>query len=151
MSHARQQIRAAAAVELTGLPTTGANVFPGRVRPLGKDAAASLFVYSLEEESSVSAMSSMGKAPRLDRPLTLVVEGRVSQGGADDPEDALDQIASEVETRLGPSTLGGRLLELTLTHTELQIVAQGEAIIGAIILKYRALYRTAEGAPETLL
>jgi len=150
--HARTQIRAAAAAELAGLPTTGSNVFPGRVRPLAKGTAAALFIYSLEEDAAVDAMaSSMGKPPVLARPLTLIVEGRVSLGGDVDPEDTLDRIALEVETRLGPSTLGGRLLELALVHTKLEIMAEGDSILGAVSLQYRALYRTAEGAPQTLL
>src|SRR3972149_1436378 len=73
---------------LAGLPTTGSNVFPGRVRPLAKGTAAALFIYSLEEDAAVDAMaSSMGQPPVLARPLTLIVEGRVSLGGDGGPGD----------------------------------------------------------------
>lgn len=145
--HARAQIRARAAAELAGLPTTGSNVFPGRVRPLARDTQTALFIYSLEEDAIADSISAMG-APRLSRTLTLAVEGRVALGGDVDPEDTLDQIALEVERTLGPSTLGGLLLELTLAQSRLEIQAQGDSLLGSIVLQYRAVYRTAEGAPE---
>lgn len=147
--HARAQIRQAAAARLQNLATTGTRVYTGRVRALAEVASPSLFVYSLEEDSEISAI---GVRPILERNLQLAVEGRVSLAGATDPEDTLDQIASEIEVALGTlPPLGGLVVEMTLTHSRLDISAQGESIIGSIVMQFRVQYRTGEGAPETTL
>jgi hypothetical protein len=145
--HARARIRQAVAAALTGLDTTQDRVFAGRVRPLGKDSGPALFVYSLEEDASIGAGAAKGV---LDRALTLVVEGRVSSGGAADPEDMLDSIALEVETALA-ELLADEIVDLTLARTQMQIVAEGESIVGAVQLQYRALYRTPANHPETIV
>ncbi len=147
--HVRKRIRLAAAQSLTNLPTTQDRVYPGRVRPLGASADPALFIYSLEEDSDISTT---GTKPILERNLQLAIEGRISIAGGVDPEDLLDQIAVEVETTLGNAPpLGGLVVEMTLVRSRLDIAAQGENLIGSIIMQFRVQYRTGEGAPETAL
>lgn len=153
MSHARQRIREAIAAALNGLVTTGANVFPSRVRPLGKESAPSIFVYTIDENSEIETM---GNAPIMRRDVLLAVEGRTQLGGNDDPEDLLDTIAAEVETALfyaiaNDANLQALLRSLNLVGTKIDIQAPGENIVGSIRLDFRAEYRTAEGAPSVAI
>lgn len=153
MSHARARIRLAVVAALTGLATTGGNVFAGRLRPLGKSPPPSLFVYSLEEEASVDAA---GASPKLARTLTLAIEGRVQLAGGNDevdPEDTLDAIAAEVETALfaayaTPSLLRALLQALDYAGMRMDLQPAGEALVGSVTMRFTATYRTVEGLPE---
>lgn len=146
--HLRKQLRDAAVEALTGLPTTADRVKVGRTRPLPKDHAATLLVYTRSETSSRSAN---GRPPKLDRTVILDVEGRVSM--ADVPDDTLDQIAVEVEAALWGTVdpvgtfLNGLVMNLRLVSTEIITQADGDKHIGGIRLEYQAIYRTAEGTP----
>ena len=157
MSHARAQVRLAVVAALAGLATTGTNVFPGRLRPLGKNPPPSLFVYSLEEEAAIDAA---GAPPRQVRPLTLAVEGRVQLAGGYeevDPEDTLDDIACEVETALFAAfavpagRLRALLLALDYAGMRMDLQPAGEVVAGTVTMRFIATYRTAEGAPATAL
>jgi hypothetical protein len=143
MPHVRSQLRAAGVADLTGLPTTGANVFSGRTRPLKADHPPSLLVYMVEERSDTDAMGGI-----LARDVKLAVEGRTVT--PDPPDDLLDTIALEVETAITTAPLlGGLALEVTLTATRILTLAQGESHTGEIRMEFRVQYRTRENAPAT--
>lgn len=145
MAHVRKQIRDRLVALLTGLPTTGQNVFPGRTRPLGADHPPTLLVYAIEEPAD---LQSGGEPPTQGRALTVAIEGRVI--GPDVPDDALDAIAAEVETAIGANQLlGGLVKEVTLTATRITTQAPGQSQAGEARLEYRVTYFTNEGAPET--
>ncbi len=54
--HVRQQIRERIATTITGLSTTGSNVFQSRVYPLDVDSLPALLVYTISESSDVDVM-----------------------------------------------------------------------------------------------
>lgn len=141
-NHVRKQIRDITVNELTGLPTTGDEVFPGRTRILRKNHSPTWLVYSIDETAEVEAMG--GKQRRV---LTLRIDGRV-QIADGDPEDTLDQMAAEAEEKLLKS---GALLSIArsveLSKTQMTLLAQGEMITAGVALDFAIEYRTAEGAP----
>lgn len=138
--HVRTQIANAVIATLTGLPTTGANVFKGRTRPLAKGHPPTLLVYVRSEQSSADAMGILGRA------LRLRIEGRVTM--ADVPDDTLDQISLEVEPAMvADPSLGGLVREVTLISTTIDTVAPGDAHAGEVAMEYQVFYRTRENAP----
>jgi len=146
--HARQQIRDAVVALLTGLPTTGARVHAGRTRPLAEDHDPTLLVYTTEERSQADTI---GRPVATLRELTLRVEGRVVSAAVP-PDDALDDIAAEVEAAIGADpTLGLGVIDSELTATRILAQAPGQRQAGEITLDYLITYRTRENAPTVIV
>ena len=143
MSHARQQIREAVATLVTGLTTTGSNVFQSRVYRLQASELPALLVYTNSETVERSHMTS-----GLVRELTLRVEG-IAKALAD-IDDTLDTIGAEVEAALGGQEPAG-VEDLVLQSADVTINGEGEQQVGAIVMDYLVRYRTNEAAPETIL
>jgi len=110
MSHVRTQIRDAFVARLTGLATTGANVFGQRTRP-NTDALPYLKVWVGDD---IGETITVGDDYTEQRSADLVVEAYVKDGG--DIEDILDQIALEVQQSIAtaPDLSFGGLLRMIL-------------------------------------
>lgn len=149
MSHARTQIRNAAGAILTGLATTGANVFVNRRRPVGNANLPCLLVYC-DDEPNIEKMTA-GKPKRLQRDLKLIVKGLVKSGDA--LEDTLDDIAKEVEVAIAADlTLGGLVkLGVWLDSIETDETDELEKPAGVIVMTFSAIYSTNSNAPEIAL
>ena len=146
--HARKQVRAAAVSDLTGLTTTGANVFNARVKPMREQDMPGLNVFLLDETSDWDAQGTMVRSG------DLVIEGR-AQGG-DDLFDTLDQIAAEVEAGIYGETpaLSGLLHNIGTPRTqiELQDPQQGaDRRTGIIRILFPVQYRTSQTDPTTIV
>ena len=133
--HVRALIRAAVADKIAGLPTTGGNVHIGRSRVLTPAQLPALLIYTHDETSDRPID---GNPASLGRDLTLAIEGRVAT--VLPPDDLLDQIAFEVEGRMRDTNLNGLVFDTLLTHTQVEVAADGERQIGAIRLEYRVRY-----------
>ena len=100
MAHQRKTIRDQVITYLTGLSTTGSNVFNSRVYPNEQSKLPLLNVYTLSESSELDAIGN------LLRSVDLVVEGFASENSS--IENTLDTISKEVEEALAvDSTLNG--------------------------------------------
>jgi hypothetical protein len=148
--HARQLVREAAVSDLTGLTTTGTNVFTSRVSPLRPGEMPGLKV-ALREESS--DFDTIGDAPTLARTGRLLVEGW-AQGG-DGLEDKLDRIAAEVEAKIYAP--GGALdlllmnIGAVITSIDLPEPEEGNARrTGVIRMLFPVVYRTAVSDPTNI-
>ena len=95
MAHLRQSIRERIATDVTGLSTTGSNVFQSRVYPVEDASLPCLLVYTTSEESEVDTMESPRAMKRL---LNVIVQGVV--GTATNPDATLDTISKEVEVAI---------------------------------------------------
>lgn len=147
MSHARKQIRDAFAAAVTGLPTTGARVYIGRVHPLADGHEPSLLIYTGPESVEAHAM---GRPRPLLRTLTLHAHAVVS--ATDGVEDALDQIAAEVEAAIGADeTLGGLALATLHTGSLPERDGEGRLIAGSRRLDFEVQYRTTDADPQTIV
>lgn len=146
MAHLRQSIRERIATDVTGLTTTGSNVFQSRIYPIEDASLPCLLVYTTSEDSEVSEMAS----PRpMTRILNVVVQGVVS---ATQPDDTLDLISKEVEVALaGDVTINSLANNSFLSSTEIEFNAEGAKPIGTVILNYVVEYRNLDNNPETAI
>ena len=147
MPHIRQQVRAAAVTAFTGLPTTGAKVFTGRIAPIGKDDMPCLNILLLDEDADWDSV------PNFARKGRLIVEGRL-QANPDEILDLLDELAAEVEARAyaRDTTFDGLLqnIDPPTTQIDLPEASEGNARpTGVIRILFPVTYRTAYTDPTT--
>ena len=146
MAHLRQSIRERVATDVTGLTTTGSNVFQTRFYPVESTSLPCLLVYTTSEESEVTEMAS----PRpMTRTLNVVVQGVVS---ATQPDDTLDLISKEVEIALaGDVSINSLASNSFLSSTEIEINADGAKPVGTVMLNYVVEYRNLDNNPESAI
>ena len=140
--HIRKQIRDAAATALTGLTTTGSNVFPSRNHRTRPGDLPGLLIYTKDEDS---APDNFVRPRDLSRELELIVVGRAKDNATLD--DTLDLICAEVEAAIGNSTLSSLVKDLILETTVIEFDGDGDAEHGDAVMTWRAQYRTAENDP----
>ena len=92
MAHKRTSIRNNVTTTLTGLTTTGSNVFESRIYPNELSKLPLLNVYSNTETSE---LSSIGK---IERNLEIMVEGFAKATA--NVDEAVEVIAKEVEVAI---------------------------------------------------
>ena len=147
MAHLRQSIRERIATDVTGLSTTGSNVFQSRVYPVEDSSLPCLLVYTTSEESEVTEIASPRPMTRL---LNVIVQGVV--GTATNPDDTLDTISKEVEVVLaGDVTINNLANNSFLSSTEIEYSAEGAKPIGIVRLNYIVEYRNLDNAPESAI
>jgi hypothetical protein len=146
-------LRQAIVASLTGLPTTGANVFPGRDWPTDERAYPALLVYARGGRSAFDAMGADDASVVLERDEQVVVEGIVRAKGGEGTisiDDLLDAIASEVEPVMMTDTGIAALVDRReLVETAIDVQAGGDARLGSVRLTYRVVYATLAGTPGT--
>ena len=146
MAHARQTIREQVGTTLTGLSTTGSNVFQSRVYPLQESNLPALLIYTKEESSEAIVM---GSNRVIERELTLAVEAYVKTNTNSD--DTIDTIAEEVETAIGAdSTLNNKAKDVFLVSTDINYVGEGENPVAVATLNFLVSYCTDETNPSQL-
>jgi hypothetical protein len=147
MAHLRSQIRASGKASMTGLPTTGANVFRSRAYPFKSAQLPGWLVKTNQEELAVG---SSGRPRLMERALMLELEGYAAQ--SDNVDDVLDQMALEAEQRMAEpihNTFGGLASVATLLAVELDFDDEHEKPHGMIRLTYRVDYEAREDTPDT--
>ena len=146
MAHLRQSIRERIATDVTGLSTTGSNVFQSRVYPVEDASLPCLLVYTTSEESEVTEIAS----PRpMTRFLNVIVQGVV---GATTPDDTLDDISKEVEVALaGDVSINNLANNSFLSSTTIEFNAEGAKPIGTVMLNYIVEYRNVDNNPESAI
>jgi len=147
MSHVRQQIREQFATTVTGLSTTGSNVFQSRVYNLESTNLPGLIVYTKEEASQPIVI---GSSRTLERILSLNVEAYVK--GISNSDDTIDTIAKEIEIAIAAdTTLSSLAKDCFLESTEINYNGEGEQPIAVMTMTYQVMYVTAEDSPGTAL
>ncbi len=145
MAHARKAIRDNIIQAVTGLTTTGSNVFQNRVYPIEQSSLPGLMVFTNEETIEASSIS----PPRTQiRRLTVSCEGVVR--AVDNYDDTLDSICQEVEEALTADlTRGGLAKDTLITSFEAQFNGDGDQpiVIGRITVEI--VYATLENAVDT--
>ena len=147
MAHVRKTIREYFGTQLTGLTTTGSNVFESRVYPMQAAKLPAIIIYTTSEESNEDAFGTKRMQNRL---VDVNVEGYVR--AISNFDDTLDQIAVEVEEAiLDDPKLGGLAVNTELTGTEATYSGDSEQPVGTIRLTFQVQYRTESGQPETAI
>jgi len=146
MPHARQQIRDQMITTLTGLTTTGSAVNNSRV--YDHAVLPCISVYTLSEEVEES-LESAGKQ---FRSLSVMVEIRAK--AADNLEDTLDTISSEVETAIfanGDQTLSGKCKFFDFEGSDIELSGDAERPFGLMTMRFVAMYRVNRSDVTTLI
>jgi len=144
MSHVRQQIRDQLKNTLTGLTTTGANVFDSRV--YDHDALPSLAIYTLSEELGEEA------ANKQMRILNIVIEVRAK--ATTNLDNTLDTISAEVEDAIfnsGDTTLSGKCKDIDFEGVDIELSGDSDQPVGLMSMRFVCLYRVNKSDVETLI
>jgi hypothetical protein len=145
MSHVRQQIRDDIVTTLTGLTTTGSNVFRSRIFPLEQTNLPALCIYT---KSETSEYDTIGLPRSVNRILDVAVEAYVK--GVSNYDNTLDTIAVEVEEAIAADvTLGGVAKDAQITAFEADFAGDGEQPVAVGRFTITVEYRTVENDVET--
>lgn len=143
-NHIRQQIREKFGTLLTGLTTTGSNVYQSRVYPLENANLPALIIYTKSEESEPIVI---GVDRVMSRVLSVVVEGYTK--ATSNFDDTIDTISKEVEAAIAADrTLDGLAKDTYLESTEIEFNAEGEKPLGYVSLTFLTNYYVKESAPD---
>lgn len=145
MAHVRKLIRDNVKTTLTGLTTTGNNVYQTRVYPLAEDKLPGIAIYSSEESTLFGSMN----PPRTQiRTLTLAVEIYVK--AVDNYDDTLDQICLEIEESLyADLTRGGYAKDTQVLRFSSDFSGDGDQPVAYGTLEVSVDYATSENDLET--
>lgn len=147
MAHVRTQIREALKVLLTGLATTGNNVFTNRLQVL-KDA--SLPAIEIETGDEDITIEDGVENPVLERVMRVDVLVKVK--AVEGLDDLTDQILSEVETAISvdvdANTLSGLVKSIDLSEINLEQNDDAEKDIAELRIGFDVQYFTQANAPE---
>lgn len=126
MAHVRKQIRDNIVTTITGLATTGSNVYRTRVYPLADAKLPGLAVFTDSEEIEPSTIT----PPRTQmRTLTVRIEAFVK--GVSNFDDQIDTISEEVEEALAADiTRGGLAQDTRITGFEADFSGEGDQPVG---------------------
>ena len=145
MAHVRKQIRDAVVTALTGLTTTGSNVFRSRIYPLEKTKLPALCIFTRSETTEFDTMTISRST---QRNLDIAVEAYVSATANYD--NTLDTIAVQVEEAIASDvTLGGLAKDAQVTAFEADFSGDGEQPVAVGRFTVAVQYRTAENDVET--
>lgn len=145
MAHVRQQIRNQIVTTLTGLTTTGSNVFRSRIFPLEQTKLPALCIFT---KSEAIEFDTIGLPRSINRVLDVGVEAYVI--GTANYDNSLDTIAVEVEEAIAVDvTLGGLAKDAQVTAFEADFSGDGEQPVAVGRFTVTVEYRTAENDVET--
>jgi len=143
-NHIRQQIREKFGTTLTGLTTTGSNVFESRVYPLENTNLPALIIYTKSETSEPIVI---GTDRLMSRELSIIVECYVK--ATSNFDDTIDTISKEVEVAIAADrTLDGLAKDTYLESTEIEFNAEGEKPLGYVSLTFLTNYYVKEKVPD---
>jgi len=140
MAHVRKQIRDNIVTTITGLATTGSNVYRTRVYPLADAKLPGLAIFTDSEEIEPSTIT----PPRTQmRTLTVRIEAFVK--GVSNFDDQIDTISEEVEEALAADiTRGGLAQDTRITGFEADFSGEGDQPVGVGRISVSVDYVTIE-------
>ena len=142
MAHLRKLIRDNVVTTLTGLTTTGSNVFASLSYPLTSDKLPGLGVFTKNQESDYSTAGS----PRsIHHTLNMSVEIYVK--GSTGYDDTLDAISEQIEAALYTDLKRGTYaLDTQITGFDSSFSVEGDQPIAVGTLSIMIRYRSIEGS-----
>jgi len=147
-NHIRRQVRDAFATLVTGLTTTGANVFVNRVDPVATGDLPALLIATPSEQVEKASIGMPN--PFVRRALTLTVTAMARASST--VWNTLDLICQEVEEAVfldeTTATLGGLCKDTALVATEISISGEGDRMVGIAAMQFEILIHAREGIPD---
>lgn len=140
----RKQIRDRVVTVLTGLTTTGARVFPFRMKPWNNADLPGLAIYTQQESNEIDSLS----YPRRKlHELDLIVEVALKANNA--AEDTIDLICKEILIAMeADPTLNNLSKDCFLVNTEIEFSPESEKETLNAKLNFRVFYSTREAVPD---
>ena len=122
MAHIRKLIRDDITATLTGLTTTGSNIYQTRVYPLAENKLPGLAIYTSSESTEYATIN-----PPRTQIRTLTVNVEIYVRGLTGYDNTLDQIALEIEEALYTDlTRGGYAKDTRVTGFEAEFSGDGD-------------------------
>jgi hypothetical protein len=147
--HVRKQIRDRVVTNLTGLTTTGANVFPSRVYDLAETEIPGLSIYITTEEANEENFAAVGSDISEERHATVTIEARAKETDADTLDDTLDLISQEVETAMAADRdINGLALASFYAGMEDEMTGDGDDPVGVRTILYTVVYSILSSTPD---
>lgn len=146
MAHVRELIVAAAVTRVTGLTTTGANVFADRPEAyaLQETELPALLVYDFGDEA---AEDGEWPTPIVRRTISIGVDAVAKQVSG--LAALLRTMCSEVETALGaPLTVSGASVQLMYRGVRIDIAATSDRPVTVARMRFETTVYTYAGAPD---
>ena len=144
MSHVRKLIRDDVVTTLTGLATTGTNIYRSRVYPLAANKLPGITIYT---KSDASEYATNVRPRTILRTLTVVVEAYVQ--ALSDYDSQLDTIAVEIEEALAADvTRGGYAKDTRIVAFDAEYSGDGEIPVASAVFTIEVLYSTLENDAE---
>lgn len=144
MAHVRKLIRDNIETALTGLATTGGNVYQTRVYPLAEDRLPGIAIFTKSESTDYATVN-----PPRTQIRTLVVTVEIYVKGVSNFDDTLDAIAVEVEEALYTDrTRGGYAKDTRIISFDADFSGDGDQPVAQATLDVECEYTTLENNVE---
>jgi len=141
--HLRKQIRDAAVTALSGLATSGANVFENRTHELQDTNLPGLRIYANDDSVEIE---SLGISRFVRRMTELVVECCSKKSVAFD--DELDAMIKEVEVAIAANQGIGGAKWVQLRNVQIDMEGEAEKEVGVARMTFEVHYITALATPD---
>ena len=122
---------------LTGKTIAGDNVHTNRAKPLGEEDMPCLLIYTgIDRRGRETREHDMSM---VYRKLEIVVECAIANARDFDLEAAMEQAAEDIQGALAADeTLGQHVIECRWESTDIDIVAEGRKVFGAVRVEFEA-------------
>jgi len=145
MAHVRKTIRDHITTTLTGLTTTGSNVFQTRLFPVEESKLPALCIYTKSEATEYATLT---QSRTQVRELEVIVEAYVK--GTANIDNTLDTIAVEIEEALSSDvTRNSNAKDTRVTSVDIDFNGDAEQSVGVARFTVAVDYVTVEGDVET--
>ena len=146
-NHLRRQIRERIATDVTGLSTTGSNVFQSRAYPIEESKLPCLLVFDSEESVEIR---SMGAIRGISSELTINIEGYCQGGDGATVMNTLAAIQKEVQIAMQADIdINSLARDSYLTSADASVNAEAIKPTGSVRMTYLVTYQYMENAPDT--
>ena len=146
-NHLRRQIRERIATDVTGLSTTGSNVFQSRAYPIEESKLPCLLVFDSEESVEIR---SMGAIRGISSELTVNIEGYCQGPDGSSVMNTLAAIQKEVQIAMQADiNINSLARDSYLTSADASVNAEATKPTGSVRLSYLVIYQYMENAPDT--
>lgn len=147
--HVRQQIRDAAATLISGMTTTGTNVFETRRKAY---TSGQLPAWSVESGNETIDGEGAALAGNQRRDFELIFYGLVRELDGGLAQDKLDTMCKELEAQIETGrTFGGLAKDSTLMTTEPEVDDTADQVYGGVEVVYLVTYWTARGVADVAI
>lgn len=151
MAHVRAQIRAKLVAVLSGLATTGANVYANRKELVPASNLPAVFIMNDNDEIKARAIGSQAAPHARNEMSTVMMKIQAAAKATAGLDDTLDEICLEVQKAISADIfLGGLTVDARLMSTVFELDALGETQAGLADMIWEFDFWSANNAPDVV-